>query len=233
MIGGLTAEVKELATQLGADLVGIASDGSFASAPRGHRPGDLLKGARSVIVMAVALPSAALESAPSREYSASYMAANDELNGIAFKLAKFLQGKGYRAVQIPASPPYDLKSNMGDLSHRHAGELAGLGVFGKNSLLLSPKYGSRMRLVSVVTDATLTPDKRLEGDLCGDCDKCLQACPANALKSGRRVDKESCDRRHIRIGEKLGLSSWEQVCGVCIRACPVGADATQRKSADL
>lgn len=228
MNGKFRDEVKQLATQLGADLVGIAPEKAFASAPAGHRPQDILKGARSVVVIAVALPHAALESAPSREYSASYMSANNELNRIAFRLAKFLQEKGHRAVQVPASPPYDLKLMRGDLSHRHAGDLAGLGVFGKNSLLLSPKYGARMRLVSVITDASLAPDKRLETDFCMDCDKCIRACPAKALKGGRAVDKKACDDQHIRIGKKLDLSGWEQVCGVCIRVCPVGIDAKMR-----
>jgi epoxyqueuosine reductase QueG len=221
-------EVKQLAMQLGADLVGIASEKAFTGAPLGHHPKDILKGARSVIVIAVALPSAALESAPSREYSASYMAANNELNRIAFRLANFLEENGHRAVQVPSSPPYDLKRMRGDLSHRHAGELAGLGVFGKNSLLLSPKYGARMRLVSVITDANLTPDRRLENDFCMDCDKCIRACPAKALKGRRIVDKKACDNQHLRIGKKLDLSGWEQICGVCIRVCPVGIDAKKR-----
>ena len=223
-----STEVKQFATELGADLVGIAPEMAFASAPTGHRPRDILKGARSVIVIAAALPPAVFESAPSREYSASYMSANNELNRIAFRLAKFLQENGHRAVQVPASPPYDLKRMRGDISHRHAGELAGLGAFGKNSLLLSPKYGARMRLASVITDAILTPDKRLETDFCMECDKCIRACPAKALKVGRTVDKKACDNQHIRIGKKLDLSDWEQVCGVCIRVCPVGIDAKKR-----
>lgn len=230
MMSKFRNEVKQLAMQLGADLVGIAPEKAFAVAPPGHRPQDFLKAARSVIVIAVALPHAALESAPSREYSASYMSANNELNRIAFRLAKFLQENGHRAVQVPASPPYALKRMRGDISHRHAGELAGLGVFGKNGLLLSPKYGARMRLVSVITDAILTPDKRLETDFCMDCDKCIRACPAKALKGGRRVDKKACDNQHLRMGKKLDLSDWEQVCGVCIRVCSVGIDAKRRGS---
>jgi len=224
----LSDDVKHLATSLGADLVGIAPGKAFENAPAGHRPKDILKGARSVVVIAVALPNAAIESAPSREYSASYMSANNELNRIAFRLAKFLEEKGHRAVQVPASPPYDLKRMRGDLSHRHAGELAGLGAFGKNSLLLSPKYGARMRLVSVISDADLTPDKKLEIDFCSKCDICIRACPAKALEGGGKVDKKACDDQHLRVGKKLDLSGWEQVCGVCLRVCPVGVDTKKR-----
>jgi len=221
----LTASVKELAYNLGADLVGVARAESFEEAPQGHRPENLLRGARSVIVMAIHLLDASLESAPNREYSINYNIVNQELNRIAFRVAKFLQDKGYRSVQVPASPPYDISRNMGDLSHRHAGYLAGLGVFGKNSLLLSTKFGPRIRLVSVITDASLTADEPLELDLCKDCDKCIRACPAGALKGDRIVDKLRCDAHHAEVGKELQLEDWEQICGVCIRVCPVGKTA--------
>lgn len=175
------------------------------------------------------MPAASLDHAPSREYSASYVAANDELNRIAFRIARLLESKGYRAVPISSSSPYDLRTMFGDMSHRHAGELAGIGVFGKNSLLLSPEFGPRIRLVSVVTDARLPSSKPLRSDLCGNCTRCLQACPAKALKPGMVVDKEKCDVHHVRIGELLQLKDWEQVCGVCIRVCPVGRSEMKRR----
>jgi epoxyqueuosine reductase len=220
----LTVEVKEMAHNLGADLVGVAQADSFVKAPKGHHPEDLLKGARSVIVMAMHLLDASFESAPSREYAITYDVANKELNRMAFHLARFLQDKGYRALQVPASPPADWKLLVGDFSHRHAGELAGIGVFGKNDLLLSPKFGSRMRLVSVITDASLKPDKPLDLDLCKDCDKCLRACPVGALKGERIVDKTKCFAQHMKVAEELQLGDLD-ICGICIRVCPVGKKA--------
>ena len=207
---------------MGADLVGFASARSFVLAPKGHRPEEILPGARSVIVMAVAIPAASFEKAPSREYSIAYLMANASLNKMAFMVTKSLESQGFRAAAVPASPPYDVRRMLGDISHRHAGMLSGMGVFGKNSLLLSPKYGPRIRLVSVVTDATLLPSKVLQVDLCGDCDRCIRACPAKALKPGMVVDKKKCDNHHLRVGELLQLKDSEQVCGVCIRVCPVG-----------
>lgn len=217
-----TASVKELALRLGADLVGVAQASSFREAPRGHGPEDLLRGARSVIVMAIHLLDASLESAPNREYSITYNVINRELDRIAFCVARFLQNKGYRALQVPSSPPYDASRNMGDLSHRHAGRLAGIGVFGKSSLLLSTKFGPRIRLVSVITDAPLEADASLNLDLCKECDKCLLACPVGALKGERVVDKVSCEAHHVEVGKKLQLEDWEQICGICIRVCPIG-----------
>jgi len=219
---GLSKNLKRFARSQGADLVRFAGAESFEKAPAGHRPTDLLKGARNVIVIAIVLPTAAFESAPSREYSISYIVANKELDRIAFRIAKYLQYRGYRALHVPASPPYNLENMMGDLSHRHAANLAGIGVFGKNSLILSPKHGGRIRLVSIITDAPLVPDKMLRLDLCKNCAKCIRSCPARALKGDGIVDKASCDRRHVQISKQLQLADWEECCGVCIRVCPIG-----------
>lgn len=218
----LTAKVKSFARSSGADLIGIAQAKSLSKAPNGHRPKDILKGAKSVVVMAVRLLDSCLEGAPSREYSINYAVVNRELNRIAYQVAKLLEDQGFRAVQIPASPPYDLEKMMGDLSHRHAGRLAGLGVLGKSNLLLTPQFGSRIRLVSVITDAALEPDKQLDIDLCRSCSRCIVACPARALRENRLTDKRKCDRYHTELGRDLQLEPWMEACGVCIRVCPIG-----------
>ena len=70
----LTERVKALALDLGIDLVGVAHASSFREAPSGHRPESLLRRARSVVTMALHLPDASFELAPSREYSVSYCA---------------------------------------------------------------------------------------------------------------------------------------------------------------
>jgi epoxyqueuosine reductase QueG len=229
MSAQLTAGVRRLAYEMGAELVGVASADAFEGAPAGHHPRNLLRRARSVVVMGARLLDGAFELAPSRAYSITYQVANLELDRIAFHVAKYLQGEGHRALQVPASPPYDLERNMGDLSHRHAAQLAGLGVLGKNSLLLAPEFGPRIRLTSVITDATLEPSAPLDVDLCGDCDICLHACPVDAFEGAGIVDKSACDANHVRTGERLQLEGWEQMCGVCIRVCPVGSSDAERR----
>ena len=221
----LTGRVKALARDLGLDLVGVAHASSFEGAPRGHRPESLLRRARSVVVMAIHVPDASFELAPSREYSAAYLVANAELNRAAFRVARFLESEGHRALQVPASPPYDYERNMGDLSHRHAGQLAGIGVIGKSNLLLSERFGPRMRLVSVVTDAPLEADEPLEIDLCKDCEECIRGCPSKALLGAHSIDRDVCDGYHVEAGRKLQLADGEQICGVCIRLCPAGGTA--------
>lgn len=222
MARSLTDKVRETALGLGADMVGIASSDSFSEAPSGHRPDDILRGAKSVIGIAVGLPESVFESAPSREYSAAYMVVNSELDRIAFRISKYLEEEGFRAVQIPAAMPYDYDGDMGDLSHRHSANLSGLGSFGKSCLLLTERYGPRVRLTSVVTDAELSYDSMAHQDYCGSCQKCIDACPSGALTGPGVVDKKRCNEQHEKAGKELGLSDEEQICGVCIKVCPVG-----------
>ena len=218
----LTQKITAGARREGADIVGVAPAAAFDGAPDGHRPQDILRGAASVVVLGVAYSAASFENAPSREYAIAYKVVNREVDRLAFLVSRLLQREGCRALQVPASPPYDMQKNRGDLSHKHAAALAGIGVFGKNDLLLTPRFGARLRLVSVITEARLAPGTPLAEDLCGECDMCIRACPAMALKGRRVVDKTACNQHHIDIGRRLQLDDWEQICGVCIRVCPVG-----------
>lgn len=67
-------------------------------------------------------------------------------------------------------------------SYKRLAQLAGIGDFGKNALIIHPKYGPWLRFGAVLTDAPLAPDMPFERDLCGKCERCLHACPADALE---------------------------------------------------
>ena len=101
-----------------------------------------------------------------------YATVTHQLDDIALKITQKLQRKGYRAFPIPStlnpflrrpdftpSNPDQLKSVF---SHKLSAHLAGLGWIGKNTLLITPEYGPRVRLVSILTDAPLAPGKPME-----------------------------------------------------------------------
>lgn len=111
-----------------------------------------------------------------------------------------------------------------------AARLAGLGVVGRNGLLLHPRYGSRMFIGAVVTTARLAPGSPQEGG-CRDCGHCFAACPTGALRPGAPFERALC-RSHI-TQKKGALTDWEKVqirtgglawgCDLCQDACPINS----------
>jgi epoxyqueuosine reductase QueG len=124
-------------------------------------------------------------------------------------------------------------------SYKRVFRLAGIGAFGKNALIISPKYGPWLRFGYFLTDADLEPDKPFEKDLCGDCDRCIKECPANALKP-YVVDPEKClvgihFRARVPRDSRAMLRKYEPqltpvthvMCRRCQIVCPY--TSTQRR----
>ncbi len=81
------------------------------------------------------------------------------------------------------------------LHDRHLAYLAGLGNYGKNTLLINKKYGSYFFISSILTDLKLNIeeyDKPTFEDICKDCNRCLKACPTRAISEGRFINAKSC-----------------------------------------
>ena len=215
-------EIKQFARAQGADLVGIASSERLAAAPEGSRPEDSLKGARSVIALAKGFPTGALHSRPSN-YGSLMLVLYNHLDHVAVDVANFLEKKGGRALPILADGPYDHwePENLygrGNLSHKHAAQAAGLGRMGKNTLLITPAYGNRVLLVSIITDLGLEPDPVLKEDLCIEgCFECIEACPVQAV-APNHVTQKRC-RSNLTV--KLPRGQEVYGCWECRKVCPL------------
>ena len=158
-----------------------------------------------------------IENHPTKLYFHHYKTVNHFLDQLALKVANYIVQKGHRAIPIPASQIVDWQRQTAHLSHKKVGYLAGLGWIGRNNLLVNEKLGSQFRLVTVLTDMPLGPNKPKDLS-CQECIECVKVCPKGAIK------KEPKDFDHLGCFEQLKEFQRKRladqyICGICVKAC--------------
>jgi len=193
----LTIDVKELAINRGADLIGIAPIDRYETAPEEGKPQYYMSDAKSVVVIATRILQGLCDVyGPYDEEGktiAPYMwNAYSQLNignsWIAIQVGKLLEDEGYRAIPFQTAGYMYRQPDKGlpDFYHKHSAVAAGLGEFGLNRLLLTPQFGAHQRLISIITNAPLDPDPMYDGpklcrpDECGRI--CIKSCLHGALE---------------------------------------------------
>jgi epoxyqueuosine reductase len=223
--------LEQLAVDWGISLVGFANLAEVDLPSLHQWP--------RAVSMAMALDPAALvdvRDGPTVEYYEEYKRVNRALNEIAGRLSNFILGLGHGAEPIPATWPEgrgnqrSVQTLRAAFQHKTAATRAGLGWVGKNALLITPAFGPRVRLATVLTDLPLQAAEPQTEDRCGNCRACVDACPAGALRGNHwttglsrdhLMDVRLCWRTASRlIAERVGAEN--AVCGVCVAACPVG-----------
>ncbi|HUW45744.1 MAG TPA: hypothetical protein VMW50_08110 [Dehalococcoidia bacterium] len=146
----------------------------------------------------------------------------DKLDWISFHVSGELETEGVVSVPIPSAEPYEYwdagrNHGRGILSLKHAGVLAGLGVFGKNTLLINEKFGNMIWLGAILVSIDLEPDPiaSYEGCISG-CTVCIDSCPQHAL-DGITIDQKLCRERSISYTDGGG---WVLSCNICRKICP-------------
>ena len=257
--------IKSLALELGFDRVGIADARPFVRDERAalertreglmdglpwyteervrrmNRPELLLEGARSVISLAISYDtgpptSSDDESTTLRGRVAKYAWGRDYHNVIKSKLRRFVK-------RLAAEVDRPLRTRFfvddGPMNDRAAAERSGVGWFGKNTNILTPTHGSWVFLAQVVTDLELEPDLPLK-KTCGECVRCIPACPTDAIVAPYVIDNRKCISfltielrgdipRHLRplVGD------WVFGCDICQEVCPVNRKAIPSRQPDF
>ncbi len=208
--------LKDLAMDNGASLFGVADITPLRK--------DFYLPSRGLFPLAISLAFRLsdpiieeLEDRPTLLYYHHYKQANYFLDRLALILSSHIQNEGWRTIPIPASQTIDWERQLGHLSHKKVAQRAGLGWIGRSNLLVTPQYGARVRLVTILTDMPLPPDSPSAGS-CGSCRDCLSTCPVGAIKENQE------DFDHIKCFEKLRQFRkfgyvGQYICGLCVKAC--------------
>ena len=117
------------------------------------------------------------------------------------------------------------------LMEKPLAERAGLGWQGRHSLLVSNKYGSFVLLGELLLDVELEADEPNKNH-CGNCERCLKACPTGAISKDGKIDIIKCLAYQLienkeEIPENLALKAKNKIygCDDCALACPFNKPA--------
>jgi reductive dehalogenase len=224
----MTPLIKKAARFYGADLAGIARvhphwiySHEFSLVTREHYPIELPEGLSHAIVLAVAMDYEGMKTSPTAVAGAATGLGYSRMAFTANLLAAFIRFLGWRAV--PAGNDTALSVPLA--------LAAGLGESSRMGLLITEKFGPRVRLCKVFTDLPLVDDTyRPFGvtEFCRRCRKCAVHCPAQAIPAGETTTTGPNFSNHSGIRKwyvdaERCFSFWAKNrmdCTSCIRVCP-------------
>ncbi len=253
----LTARVKLLARDAGFHLVGVASAEPFADAEqaiagrvqaglmdglpwyteararRGCHPERLLPGVRSIIALGLSYdtgPAPEPDDGVLRGRVARYAWGQDYHQLFERRVQSFIE-----RLRELGGREAKLYVDYGPMPDRAVAQRAGLGWFGKNTNLLTPRLGSWVFLAEVLTDLDLEPDAPLKKS-CGRCTTCIPACPTGAITAPCVIDNTRCISYHTienrgPIPRELRplMGDWVFGCDICQDVCPVNHRARPKQ----
>jgi epoxyqueuosine reductase len=156
-----------------------------------------------------------------------------------FKISKYAYGKDYHEIikDILKEMLAELQEEIGDFNFRIFVDSApvlerswarksGIGWVGKNANLITKKHGSFYFLAEIICDLELQTDFP-ETDHCGNCTKCIDACPTDAIVNDKIIDGSKCIsyatielKNEIPESFKNNMEDWMFGCDICQDVCP-------------
>lgn len=242
--------IKKFATEAGFDLCGVASCRHFADNETRFRdwlsqgyqsslaylernldkrfdPRRLVEGARTVVVCAVSYKNRFGEGYPEwcRTKIASYACSRDYHTTIKRMLGSLAEALRSEYPSLCGR----MFCDTAPLLEKQLAVEAGLGWIGRQSLLVTPAFGSYVLLGELLlTDEADTYDSPFDGSRCGRCRNCIDHCPTGAIVAPRVVDTGRCISCHTIEREPSGhidLHGWVFGCDKCQSCCPYNQKA--------
>jgi epoxyqueuosine reductase len=213
----LEDDIKKKAIELGFDLVGITDASSIDARQvelftawlnsgfagqmnymhknlnRRFNPAEFLDNARSIIVVGLNYKTPKQKLTPLLQKNptgkivsyAQYEDYHPFIEKLLHELIDFIETKTAQEIR------YKICIDSSPLAERALAVRAGLGFVGKNHMLINPKLGCQIFLGEIITSLKLLPDKPVSKD-CADCNKCIEVCPTEALRTDGQFDANKC-----------------------------------------
>lgn len=184
---------------------------------------------QSAIVMAVPYgEQLTLQTYTEERFERGIQEARKVIEEILAQLEEILNRYGVK-YHIPPTAQNNEEDLLAPFSFKYAAVNAGLGWIGKNDVLITERYGPRVRLSAVLIDAPFAYGRKIEKSGCPDsCRKCVDSCPYHALygrqweinsKRSDIINYQLCNQKRSLFLKKLGRKN---ACGLCMAVCPVG-----------
>jgi epoxyqueuosine reductase len=207
-------KIKKYVLDLGADDVGFAAVSEYKSllSPKIET---IFPKAKTMIVVACKELSNC-ESDNMRIAMSGRLDIMEFMKSCNYKLARYLEKEfKFKSMSTPLSYPLNMTKEaryglVADFSQRHAAVAAGLGNFGRHNLVIHPKLGTRVLFTTVLCDAELSPDPKVEDDLCIKCNICVEKCPGKALDEEGKTQEMKCMRHSQPHGIAGNMSFWKK-----------------------
>lgn len=240
----LTDFAKHEAARLGFSLVGVTSpepplhlevyerwlgegrhgEMAYLATDRARRrradPREILPGCESILILAVNY----LPQQPVQGGVAAY-AVGDDYHDVLLELLRQLVSS--LEVELGRKIENRYYTDTGPLLERELAQRAGLGWIGKNTCLISPRYGSYFFLAELLLDVALEADEPIKTDHCGECTLCIEACPTECILPDRTLDASRCisyltiELKGTIPGDlRSETRDWVFGCDICQQVCP-------------
>ena len=205
----MAAEIKEIASDLGAELVGITEvtpEAVYAGrkAPHGN-----------AICIGLSMDLDEMRHAPQQRAAVEVMRIYRRVSRIAIDLARRIRDLGW-AAKAYGNP------NSTDILHIPLAINAGLGQLGKHGSMISKEFGSNFRLAAVLTDLPMSYDQPVDigvDDLCYGCRRCVIDCPPAAIIDVKQMVRGE-EKWYVDFDKCIPYFVKTYGCAICIEVCP-------------
>ncbi|MGX7108155.1 tRNA epoxyqueuosine(34) reductase QueG [Facklamia miroungae] len=189
-------------------------------------PEKIFEGAQSIISIALAYPSRMDNNLPynKEERRGSFARASwgeDYHHILSDRMQRIINFIKNEIPDARFKPMVD----TGELMDVVVAERAGLGFIGRNGLLVTKEFGSYVYLGEIITNIPFAPDSKVDYG-CGDCNRCITACPTQALLGDGRMNAQRClsyqtqTKGHLAEEFRRKITHVIYGCDICQMTCP-------------